>query len=81
MGLVIRLRRHGSRKKPFFRIVVSDSRSARDGRFLDQIGTFDPAPDPSKVSLNKEQADHWLKCGAQPSETVRKLMRLASTGT
>lgn len=81
MGLVIRLRRHGSRKKPFFRIVVSDSRSPRDGRFLDQIGTYDPAPDPVKVNLKKDRADHWLKCGAQPSETVRKLMRLASTGT
>jgi small subunit ribosomal protein S16 len=55
MGLVIRLRRHGSRKKPFFRIVVSDSRSPRDGRFLDQIGTYDPAPDPVKVNLKKER--------------------------
>ena len=81
MGLVIRLRRHGSRKKPFFRIVVSDSRSPRDGRFLDQIGTYDPAPNPPKVTLKKEQADHWLKCGAQPSETVRKLMRVVSTAT
>jgi small subunit ribosomal protein S16 len=81
MGLVIRLRRHGSRKKPFFRIVVADSRSPRDGRFVAQIGTYDPAPDPPRVVLRKEQAEHWLKSGAQPSETVRKLMQLASTAT
>ncbi len=81
MGLVIRLRRHGSRKKPFFRIVVADSRSPRDGRFVDQLGTYDPAFDPPKVTLRKEQAELWLKSGAQPSETVRKLMQLASTAT
>ncbi len=78
MGLVIRLRRHGSRKKPFYRIVVADSRSPRDGRFIDQIGTYDPALDPPKVSLNKEQATHWLKSGAQPSDTVRKLIQIAT---
>jgi small subunit ribosomal protein S16 len=81
MGLVIRLRRHGSRKKPFFRIVVADSRSPRDGRFVDQIGTYDPSLDPPKVTLKKAEADLWLKSGAQPSETVRKLMQLASTAT
>jgi small subunit ribosomal protein S16 len=81
MGLVIRLRRHGSRKKPFFRIVVADSRSPRDGRFVDQVGTYDPTLDPPKVTLKKEQADRWLKSGAQPSETVRKLMQLVSTAT
>ena len=81
MGLVIRLRRHGSRKKPFFRIVVADSRSPRDGRFVDQIGTYDPASDPPKVTLQSEQAQRWLKSGAQPSETVRKLMHVASTAT
>lgn len=79
MGLVIRLRRHGSRKKPFFRIVVADSRSPRDGRFVDQIGTYDPSLDPPGVTLKKAEADRWLKSGAQPSETVRKLMQLAST--
>jgi len=78
MALVIRLRRHGSRKKPFFRIVVADSRSPRDGRFVDQIGTYDPATAPPKITLQKEQAAHWLKAGAQPSETVRKLIKLAN---
>ena len=81
MGLVIRLRRHGSRKKPFFRIVVADSRSPRDGRFIDQIGTYDPSLDPPRVNLKQAEADRWLKSGAQPSETVRKLMQLASTAT
>jgi len=78
MGLVIRLRRHGARKKPFFRIVVADSRAPREGRFVEHIGTYDPATDPPKVSLKKAEADRWLKAGAQPSDTVRKLMKLAS---
>ena len=78
MGLVIRLRRHGARKKPFFRIVVADSRAPREGRFVDHIGTYDPATDPPKVTLKKAEAEQWLKAGAQPSDTVRKLMKLAS---
>jgi small subunit ribosomal protein S16 len=79
MALVIRLRRQGSRKKPFFRIVVADSRSPRDGRFVDQIGTYDPATAPPKITLKKEQAEHWLKAGARPSETVQRLIKLANT--
>ena len=64
MALVMRLRRHGGRKKPFFRIVVADSRSPRDGRFVDQVGTYDPAYDPPKVSLRAEQVERWLKAGS-----------------
>ncbi|HVC44743.1 MAG TPA: 30S ribosomal protein S16 [Candidatus Binataceae bacterium] len=79
MALVIRLRRHGARKKPFYRIVVSDSRSPRDGRFVDQIGTYDPAFDPPKVTLKHAQAEQWLKSGAQPSDTVRKLIKQATS--
>jgi small subunit ribosomal protein S16 len=78
MGLVIRLRRHGGRKRPFFRIVVADSRSPRDGRFVDQLGTYDPSMDPPKVTLKKEDTERWLKVGAAPSDTVRKLIKLAS---
>jgi small subunit ribosomal protein S16 len=78
MALVIRLRRHGGKKKPFFRIVVADSRSPRDGRFVDQIGTYDPAFDPPRVTLKKEDTERWLKAGAKPSETVRKLIKQAS---
>ena len=75
MALVIRLRRHGSRKKPFFRIVVADSRSPRDGRFVAQVGTYDPAFDPPRVTLKTPEMERWIKAGAKPSETVRKLMR------
>jgi len=79
MGLVIRLRRHGGRKKPFFRIVVADSRSPRDGRFVDQLGTYDPATDPPKVALKQEDTERWLKAGAKPSDTVKKLIKQASS--
>ena len=75
MALVMRLRRHGGRKKPFYRIVVADSRSPRDGRFVDQIGTYDPAYDPPRVNLRPEQIERWLKAGARPSETVAKLIK------
>jgi small subunit ribosomal protein S16 len=79
MALVIRLRRHGSRKKPFFRIVVADSRSPRDGRCVAQIGTYDPSFDPPRVELRKDQAHRWLGSGAIPSPTVRKLIAQVST--
>jgi small subunit ribosomal protein S16 len=79
MGLTIRLRRHGSRKKPFFRIVVADSRSPRDGRFVEHIGTYDPATNPPKVTLKKEPTERWLKAGAQATDTVRKLIKLATS--
>ena len=75
MALVMRLRRHGGRKKPFYRIVVADSRAPRDGRFVDQIGTYDPAYDPPKVSLKAGEVERWLKAGARPSETVAKLLK------
>ncbi|HYB92454.1 MAG TPA: 30S ribosomal protein S16 [Candidatus Binataceae bacterium] len=78
MALVIRLRRHGSRKKPFFRIVVADSRAPRQGRSVDLLGTYDPAFEPPKVALKQDRVDHWIKAGAIPSETVKKLIRQAS---
>jgi len=78
MPLVIRLRRHGAKKKPFYRIVVADSRSPRDGRFVAQIGTYDPSTNPPQVTLARDQAERWLKAGAQPSETVEKLIKRAS---
>lgn len=79
--LVIRLRRHGSRKKPFYRIVVADSRSPRDGRFVAQVGTYDPAFNPPKVTMKDDQVQHWLKVGAQPSDTVRKLIRQVASAS
>jgi len=81
MALVIRLRRHGSRKKPFYRIVVADSRSPRDGRFVEQVGTYDPAFDPPRVTIKGDAADRWIKAGAKPSDTVRKLIKQAEAST
>lgn len=78
MALVIRLRRHGGKKKPFYRIVVADSRAPRDGRFVDQIGTYEPAFDPPRVAIKKDHVDRWLKAGAKPSDTVRKLIKQVS---
>ncbi|HLK87833.1 MAG TPA: 30S ribosomal protein S16 [Candidatus Binataceae bacterium] len=79
MALVIRLRRHGGKKKPFYRIVVADSRSPRDGRCVAQIGTYDPSFDPPKVHIQKDQAQRWIGSGATPSPTVRKLIVQASS--
>jgi len=79
MALVMRLRRHGSRKKPYFRIVVADSRSPRDGRLVAQVGTYDPAHEPPKVTLKSDQVERWIKAGAKPSDTVRKLIKQGSS--
>ena len=73
MSVKIRLRRMGSKKKPFYRIVVADSRSPRDGRFIEILGNYNPRLSENKVSLNKESALSWLHNGAQPSDTVRNL--------
>jgi small subunit ribosomal protein S16 len=74
MALVIRLRRQGARKRPFFRIVVAESSAPRDGRCVAQIGTYDPASDPPKVSVRADQVEKWLKVGARPSSTVANLL-------
>jgi small subunit ribosomal protein S16 len=81
MALVIRLRRHGARKKPFYRIVVADSRSPRDGRFVEQVGTYDPAFDPPRVTIKGDAAERWIKAGAKPSDTVKKLIKRAQAAT
>lgn len=70
----IRLRRMGAKKKPFYRIVVADQRSPRDGRFIENIGTYDPLTDPPTVNIKNERAGHWLRVGAQPSEAVARLL-------
>ncbi len=72
----MRLMRFGGKKTPFYRIVISDRRSARDGKFIDQVGTYDPKKDPLEVRLNEEKAREWLKRGAQPTPTVRQLLNL-----
>ncbi|MBQ3545717.1 MAG: 30S ribosomal protein S16 [Lachnospiraceae bacterium] len=77
MAVKIRLRRMGQKKAPFYRVVVSDSRSPRDGKFIEEIGTYDPTVEPSAVKINEELAKKWLNNGAQPTETVAKLFKQA----
>ncbi|MCI5511434.1 MAG: 30S ribosomal protein S16 [Oliverpabstia sp.] len=77
MAVKIRLRRMGQKKAPFYRIVVADSKSPRDGRFIEEIGTYDPTRDPSVYSVNEEAAKKWLANGAQPTEVVNKIFKLA----
>ena len=74
MSTRIRLRRMGSNKRPFFRVVVADQRSPRDGRFIENIGKYHPLDDPSVIDIDQERALHWLRVGAQPSNQVRNLM-------
>ena len=73
----MRLRRMGQKKSPFYRIVVSDSRSPRDGRFIEEIGTYDPTQDPAALKVDTDRAQAWIKTGAQPTETVRALLKKA----
>ncbi|MCL6480541.1 MAG: 30S ribosomal protein S16 [Firmicutes bacterium] len=73
--LVIRLSRFGKKKKPFYRVVVTDKRRPRDGRFVEIVGTYDPLKKPAEVRLDAERVKYWLGCGAQPSDTVRSLLR------
>ena len=74
----IRLRRMGSKKNPFYRIVVADSRYPRNGRFIEEIGTYDPLQEPSAVKVDAERAQAWIKTGAQPTETVKALLKKAN---
>jgi len=73
----IRLRRMGAKKAPFYRVVVADSRYPRDGRFIEELGTYDPRQNPAAINIDLERAQAWIKTGAQPTETVRDLLRKA----
>lgn len=73
----IRLRRMGQKKAPFYRIVVADERSPRNGRFIEEIGTYDPNQEPSVFNVNEEAAKKWIANGAKPTETVGKLLKIA----
>ena len=73
--VVIRMRRAGSKKRPFFRVVVTDSRAARDSSFVEILGHYNPRKKPALVDVNKERVDFWIKQGAQPSDTVRTLIK------
>ena len=77
MAVKIRLRRMGQKKAPFYRIVVADSRSPRDGRFIEEIGTYDPTKDPSEFKVDEKQTKKWLNNGAQPTEVVGKIFKAA----
>jgi small subunit ribosomal protein S16 len=72
--LVIRLRRTGSKKRPFFRVVVTDSRTARDSSFVEVLGYYNPRTKPETLTVKRDRLEHWLKAGAQPSDTVRTLV-------
>ena len=73
----IRLRRMGAHKKPFYRVIVADSRSPRDGKFIEEIGYYDPMKEPKVIEINAELAKKWLENGAQPTDTVKKLFKNA----
>ena len=71
----IRLRRMGAKKAPFYRIVVADSRAPRDGRFIEEVGYYDPLTEPATLKINEERAKYWIGTGAQPTDTVRGLLK------
>ena len=77
MAVKIRLKRMGAKKTPFYRIVVADSRYPRDGRFIEQIGTYNPLTDPSTIDVDNEKALKWLSQGAQPTDTVKGLLKIS----
>lgn len=73
----IRLTRKGAKKKPFYRVIVAESRKRRDGPFIEIIGTYDPLKEPSEIKIDTERAKYWIGCGAQPSSTVSKLLKIS----
>ncbi len=75
MAVKIRLRRMGAKKAPFYRVVVADSRFPRDGRFIEKIGTYDPSTDPATIDIDVEKAQKWIANGAQPTDTVKALLK------
>ena len=79
MAVKIRLRRMGAKKAPFYRIVVADSRYPRDGRFIEEIGTYDPTRDPSVINVDLGKANKWIANGAHPTDTVKKILKLSES--
>ncbi len=75
MAVKIRLRRMGSKKAPFYRVVVADSRYPRDGRFIEEIGTYNPLKNPAEINIDKESAAKWIANGAQPTDTVKAMLK------
>jgi len=79
MAVKIRLARHGAKKKPYYRIVVADSESPRDGRYLEAVGTYNPLRDPAEITVKQERVQYWLEQGAVPTDTVRSLLKKEAT--
>ena len=77
MAVKIRLARHGAKKRPYYRVVVANARSPRDGRFIEEVGRYNPCTEPALVSLDMEKVDNWLANGAQPTDTVARLIEIA----
>lgn len=77
MAVKIRLKRIGAKKAPFYKVVIADSRYPRDGRFIEEIGTYDPMSNPSKINIDAQKASTWIKNGAQPTDTVKSLFKRA----
>ena len=77
MAVKIRLKRLGAKKAPFYRVIVADERAPRDGKFIDQIGYYNPLPDPAEIKIDAEKATKWIANGAQPTDTVRALLKKA----
>ncbi|MFO0581275.1 MAG: 30S ribosomal protein S16 [Anaeromyxobacter sp.] len=77
MAVVLRLSRAGTHKAPFYHVVATDSRAARDGKYLEDVGIFDPTRSPERIELKAERIQHWLKIGAKPSPTVAKILKRA----
>jgi small subunit ribosomal protein S16 len=80
MAVRIRLARFGAKKKPYYRIVAADVQARRDGRFIEQVGTYDPNIDPPAIRLERERYDHWIAVGAKPTETVARIASRAARG-
>jgi len=81
MAVTIRLTRGGAKKVPFYRVVAADPRSPRDGRFIEQLGVYDPLREPPELRVNEERLGHWLKVGARPSQTVGELIKVLKKKT
>lgn len=77
MAVKIRLSRHGAKKRPYYRVVVADSRKPRDGRFIEEVGRYNPCVDPVFIKLDQERIDYWISNGAQPSDTVARLIKIS----
>ena len=77
MAVKIRLKRLGAKKKPFYRVIVADERSPRDGKFIDELGYYNPLTDPVEIKIDAEKAAKWIANGAQPTETVRSILKKA----